>query len=92
MDPMIAKAQRCDLDSDLRQILGGTVVVNRMIGSLGAVPKYRLRHRQGADWGVTDIPITYDPPVNDPGELKIDQEAQTDGPDLVRCWRSSRWD
>ena len=37
-------------------------------------------------WGVADIPITYDPPVNDPGELKIEQEAQPDGPDLVRCW------
>jgi pimeloyl-ACP methyl ester carboxylesterase len=37
-------------------------------------------------WGVADIPITYDPPVNDPGELKIEQEAQLDGPDLVRCW------
>jgi hypothetical protein len=24
--------------------------------------------------------------VNDPGELKIEQEAQPDGPDLVRCW------
>ena len=35
MDPMIAEAQRCDLDSGLCQILGGTVVVNRMIGSLG---------------------------------------------------------
>ena len=37
-------------------------------------------------WGVADIPITYDPPVNDPGELKIEQEAQPDEPDLVRCW------
>jgi hypothetical protein len=38
-------------------------------------------------WGVTDIPITYDPPVNDPTELKIEQQAQPDGPDLVRCWQ-----
>jgi hypothetical protein len=35
MDPVIAQAKRCDLDSGLRQILDGTVVVNRMIGSLG---------------------------------------------------------
>jgi pimeloyl-ACP methyl ester carboxylesterase len=38
-------------------------------------------------WGVTDIPIAYDPPVNDPTELKIEQQAQPDGPDLVRCWQ-----
>jgi pimeloyl-ACP methyl ester carboxylesterase len=38
-------------------------------------------------WGVTDIPITYDPPVNDPTELKVEQQAQPDGPDLVRCWQ-----
>src|SRR5271170_604615 len=38
-------------------------------------------------WGVSDIPIAYDPPVNDPTELKIEQQAQPDGPDLVRCWQ-----
>jgi hypothetical protein len=41
-------------------------------------------------WGVADIPITYDPPVNDPGELKIEQEAQPDGPDLVGTGYSRR--
>jgi len=25
--------------------------------------------------------------VNDPTELKIEQQAQSDGPDLVRCWQ-----
>jgi pimeloyl-ACP methyl ester carboxylesterase len=38
-------------------------------------------------WGVTDIPIAYDPPVNNPTELKIEQQAKPDGPDLVRCWQ-----
>jgi pimeloyl-ACP methyl ester carboxylesterase len=38
-------------------------------------------------WGVTDIPITYDPPLNDPTELKIEQQDQPDGPDLVVCWQ-----
>jgi len=38
-------------------------------------------------WGVTDIPITYDPPVNDPAELKVEQQTQSDGPDLVLCWQ-----
>ena len=34
-------------------------------------------------WGVTDIPMTYDPPVNDPAELKVEQQTQPDGPNLV---------
>jgi pimeloyl-ACP methyl ester carboxylesterase len=38
-------------------------------------------------WGVTDIPITYDPPVSDPAELKVAQQTQPDGPDLVLCWQ-----
>jgi len=38
-------------------------------------------------WGVTDIPITYDPPINDPAELKVEQQTQPDGPDLVLCWQ-----
>jgi pimeloyl-ACP methyl ester carboxylesterase len=37
-------------------------------------------------WGPTDIAITYDPPVKDPGELAVEQEAEADGPDLFRCW------
>src|SRR5262249_22215602 len=37
-------------------------------------------------WGPTDIPITYDPPVKDPGEIAIEREAKADGPDMLVCW------
>jgi pimeloyl-ACP methyl ester carboxylesterase len=37
-------------------------------------------------WGVTDIPITYDPPITDPTQLRIAQQAAADQPDLARCW------
>jgi pimeloyl-ACP methyl ester carboxylesterase len=37
-------------------------------------------------WGLTDIPITYAPPVKNPAELAIVQQSKADGPDLVRCW------
>ena len=37
-------------------------------------------------FGPTDIPITYDPPVKDPGELAVEREAKADGPDLFVCW------
>lgn len=40
-------------------------------------------------WGLTDIPITYAPPVKSPAGLAIVQEAKADGPDLVRCWEQA---
>lgn len=36
-------------------------------------------------WGVTDIPMTYDPPVSDASQLAVVQQAAADGPDLERC-------
>jgi len=40
-------------------------------------------------WGLTDIPITYAPPVKSAAELAIVQEAKADAPDLVRCWKQA---
>jgi pimeloyl-ACP methyl ester carboxylesterase len=37
-------------------------------------------------WGVSDIPMTYDPPVKDPGEIAVVREEKADGPDLFVCW------
>jgi pimeloyl-ACP methyl ester carboxylesterase len=36
-------------------------------------------------WGVTDIPLTYDPPITDAKQLVVVREAQADGPNLERC-------
>src|ERR1700704_853688 len=41
---------------------------------------------KGRAWGPTDIPIAYDPPVKDPGEIAVEREAKADGPDLFVCW------
>jgi pimeloyl-ACP methyl ester carboxylesterase len=40
----------------------------------------------GRLWGVTGAPITYDPPVKDPSELKTVRQEKADGPDLIPCW------
>jgi pimeloyl-ACP methyl ester carboxylesterase len=37
-------------------------------------------------WGPTDIPITYDPPVKDPGEIAVVRDAEPDGAGLFVCW------
>jgi pimeloyl-ACP methyl ester carboxylesterase len=41
---------------------------------------------KGRAWGLSDIPITYDPPVKDASEIAVEREAKADGPDLFTCW------
>ncbi len=38
-------------------------------------------------WGLTNIPVRYEPAVTDPAEILIEQQAQPDAPGLVACWR-----
>ena len=38
-------------------------------------------------WGLTDLPLVYEPPAASPGELGIERQAEPDHPDLVRCWQ-----
>ncbi|HEX3377756.1 MAG TPA: alpha/beta hydrolase [Candidatus Acidoferrales bacterium] len=37
-------------------------------------------------WGVTSLPLHYDPPVNDPAELQPVLEEKSEGPDIVPCY------
>jgi pimeloyl-ACP methyl ester carboxylesterase len=44
---------------------------------------------RGADslaWGLTSLPLHYDPPVHDPSELQPALEEKTDSPDVVPCY------
>jgi pimeloyl-ACP methyl ester carboxylesterase len=41
-------------------------------------------------WGPTDIPLTYEPAVNDPSEIELEREAKSDGPDLFVCWMQKK--
>jgi pimeloyl-ACP methyl ester carboxylesterase len=40
----------------------------------------------GRLWGLTNLPIHYDPPINGPSELQPVRLEKPDGPDLVACW------
>lgn len=40
-------------------------------------------------WGLTAFPVSYDPPVKNPSEIKIVQDEKPDGPGLVRCYRQA---
>ena len=37
-------------------------------------------------YGLTAPPLTYDPPVANPAELKFVRQEKPESPDLVRCW------
>ena len=45
------------------------------------------REGGGMAWGVTNTPITYDPPISDPSELNVVLEEEAEGPNLVACYR-----
>ena len=40
----------------------------------------------GRLWGLSNLPIRYDPPLKDPAELRPVLQEKADGPDLLPCW------
>ena len=56
---------------------------------IGPPEWFRYSTSPNKPWGLTRVPLSYDPPVSDPADLKPVQEAQAQGPDLIRCYRQS---
>ena len=46
----------------------------------------RGRSGPGRLWGVTNLPVHYDPPIKDPSQLRPVRQEKPDGPGLVPCW------
>ncbi len=40
----------------------------------------------GRLWGLTNLPVRYDPPIKDASELQTVRQDKPDGPDLLACW------
>jgi pimeloyl-ACP methyl ester carboxylesterase len=40
-------------------------------------------------WGITDIPVAYDPPAKAAGDIKAVREPEPDGPGLTPCWKQA---
>jgi pimeloyl-ACP methyl ester carboxylesterase len=55
---------------------------NSVIGA----PEWFKDAALGRVWGITRLPLAYDPPAADPKDLRMARQANADGPDLVRCW------
>lgn len=48
-----------------------------------------VNEKKARAWGLTDIPLTYSPPIKSPDELAKVREVHPDGPDLTTCWEQS---
>lgn len=53
----------------------------------GAPDYFRDAPAPAKRWGITNGPIRYEPPLNDPAELAFVREATAEAPDCARCWR-----
>jgi pimeloyl-ACP methyl ester carboxylesterase len=47
---------------------------------------YKDSDQVARQWGLTRLPLTFDPPASTASELKIARQEKADAPDLVRCW------
>ncbi|HTI17116.1 MAG TPA: alpha/beta hydrolase [Trinickia sp.] len=53
---------------------------------VGGKDWYRYGTKPERPWGITRVPLTYDPPVSDPAQLSRVEQKEADGPGLIRCW------
>ncbi|HVB58901.1 MAG TPA: alpha/beta fold hydrolase [Candidatus Acidoferrales bacterium] len=56
------------------------------IGSVDTATQTYIPNRVGAAWGLTDMPLHYDPPITDPSQLQVYLQDKSDGPGLVPCY------
>jgi pimeloyl-ACP methyl ester carboxylesterase len=55
---------------------------------LGA-PDYFKEGGLALRYGITDVPLTYAPPVSSADELEFVKEEKPDGPGLATCWKQA---
>jgi len=53
---------------------------------LGGANWYKDGEKPGRAWGITRVPLSFEPPATDPLQLGATREAAPDNPNLVRCW------
>ncbi|RXJ89796.1 hypothetical protein CRV01_07690 [Arcobacter sp. CECT 8983] len=49
-----------------------------------------IKNKKGKDsmtWGVTVVPMTYEPTISNPKHLEVVQETKAQGKNLVKCWK-----
>ena len=69
-------------------LVKGIVSIESGGPQIGSVDTAKVAYtgRMGAQWGPTNMPMHYDPPINDPSELKTYLEEKSERPDEVPCY------
>lgn len=69
-------------------LVKGIVSIESGGPQIGVVDTAKVAYtgRMGARWGLTNMPMHYDPPINDPSELKTYLEEKSERPDEVPCY------
>ena len=52
-------------------------------------PDWFKEGKLALSYGVSSVPLTYAPALNDPSELKFVKEDKPDGPGLATCWKQA---
>jgi len=52
-------------------------------------PDYFKEGKLALTYGVTSVPITYEPALTSPSDLKFVKEDKPDGPGLATCWKQA---
>jgi pimeloyl-ACP methyl ester carboxylesterase len=52
----------------------------------GGADWYKDSEKPARAWGITRIPLSFDPPASEPSQLGMVREAAPDTPNHVRCW------
>jgi pimeloyl-ACP methyl ester carboxylesterase len=60
----------------------------RSLDFIGA-PDWFKEGKLALTYGITSVPLTYAPALNDPAELKFVKEDKPDGPGLATCWKQA---
>jgi pimeloyl-ACP methyl ester carboxylesterase len=47
---------------------------------------YAYGAKPSRPWGITRVPLRFEPPLSDPNGLNATEQEAADGPGLVRCW------
>lgn len=53
---------------------------------VGGTDWYQESPAPARPWGVTRLPLRFEPPAADPAELRAVRQDAPDGPGLLRCW------
>jgi pimeloyl-ACP methyl ester carboxylesterase len=70
------------------KLVAGMVAIEPGGPQIGNVDTAKVKYtgRTGNAWGITNMPMHYEPPVNSPDDLKTYLEEKSDRPDEVPCY------